>query len=137
MEVGETRDIGACHAVRRAVFIEEQGIDEDDDFDGLDEGALHVLATENSAPVGTARILVIEGAAKIGRVAVLKSHRGKGVGKQILRSALEISREAGLTRAKLEAQTTAIGFYEDLGFVAEGEEFLDVGIPHRLMTREL
>ncbi|MEO1026553.1 MAG: GNAT family N-acetyltransferase, partial [Pseudomonadota bacterium] len=95
------------------------------------------IALDGTEPIGTARVLVDDRTAKIGRVAVLDSHRGEGVGQDLMRTVLDDLRASGLARAKLGAQTHAIGFYEALGFTAEGPEFLDAGIPHRTMTLDL
>ena len=135
--VAETRDIETCLAIRNAVFVVEQGIALEDDVDGLDEQALHILLSVNDEPVGTARILVSNGVAKIGRVAVLKAHRGGGHGKSIMREAVALAKRKGLSKAKLGAQVEAVGFYEDLGFSPEGEEFLDAGMPHLMMSMDL
>jgi predicted GNAT family N-acyltransferase len=88
--------------------------------------------------IGTARIVDKgNGVAKIGRVAILKEWRGRGIGDALMRAALEIARAAGHTSAILDAQTYVIPFYEKLGFIAEGPEFDDAGIPHRRMRRHL
>ncbi|MDF1856170.1 GNAT family N-acetyltransferase [Pseudooceanicola sp.] len=116
----EAPDLTAPHALRRAVFIVEQGIAEDEEWDDLDAGARHILARDGDTPVGTARLIVDGSTGRITRVCVLDSHRGPG-----------------LTRAELSAQVQARGFYEALGFVAEGPDYDDAGIPHVTMTRTL
>lgn len=131
-----TDDIVACHALRRAVFIDEQGVSEAEEIDDLDDACLHLLALDGDAPVGTARVNIQGGLAKIGRVCVVKSHRGTGLGAALIQKALEVSRGKA-ARAKLGAQTHALGFYEKLGFVATGPIFDDAGIPHRDMVRDL
>ncbi|MFN3576276.1 MAG: GNAT family N-acetyltransferase, partial [Tabrizicola sp.] len=133
-----TRDIPTCQALRRVVFIEEQGVSEEDELDGLDGRAIHLLAWDGECPVGTARLLVKGSAGKIGRVCVLPEARGLGLGAALIRSALqELGRMPGVTEACLDAQSHATGFYEKLGFQVEGDEFLDAGIPHRHMRRAL
>jgi predicted GNAT family N-acyltransferase len=133
-----TRDIAACQALRRRVFIEEQGVSEADEVDGLDDGAIHLLALDGDVPVGTARLLVKGAVGKIGRVCVLPAARGTGLGAKLILAALEeLRRQPGVSEAYLGAQSHATGFYEKLGFVVEGEEFLDAGIPHRHMRRAL
>lgn len=133
-----TDDLAACHALRRAVFINEQGVSEADEVDGRDAGALHVLATRDGEPLGCARILVADGVAKIGRVCVLRQARGTGLGAAIISACLDIARDqAGVTLAKLGAQTHAMPFYEKLGFVAYGPVYDDAGIAHRDMERSL
>ncbi|MEM8577644.1 MAG: GNAT family N-acetyltransferase [Pseudomonadota bacterium] len=135
-QIALTEDIAACLALRRTVFIEEQAVPEADEVDGLDPDALHILATAG-APVGCARILMVGAVAKIGRVCVLPSHRGTGLGAGLIRACLDIARAQGATRAVLGAQTHALGFYERLGFTAFGPVYDDAGIPHRDMERAL
>ena len=132
-----TDDIATCRALRRAVFIEEQGVSEADEVDDLDGVALHLLAVVDGIPTGSARILPGAGYAKIGRVCVLAAARGTGLGAALMRAAVEVCRARGVTTVKLGAQTHAMGFYERLGFVATGPEFDDAGIPHREMILSL
>ncbi|KIN65899.1 Acetyltransferase, GNAT family protein [Sulfitobacter noctilucae] len=134
--VALTDDIAACHHLRRVVFIEEQGVSEADELDDLDDQALHLLAKDKQVPVGTARIVILDGTAKIGRVCVLPSHRGTGLGAALICAALDVSRGKAV-RAKLGAQTHALGFYQALGFTAVGPVYDDAGIDHRDMVRDL
>jgi predicted GNAT family N-acyltransferase len=125
--------------VRRTVFIEEQRIAERDEWDEFDPVIPHVLAfaasdaTKRDA-VGTGRL---EPTGKIGRVAVLPSHRGTGAGLAIMRGLLNLAAERGFTEVYLNAQLSAAGFYERLGFRADGPEFDEVGIPHQRMRRSV
>lgn len=136
--ISRTDDLAACHAIRRAVFIEEQAVPEDLEIDDLDGQAIHLLAVAGGRAVGTARILLAGETGKIGRVAVLADRRGTGLGAALIRAALEELRaQPGVTIAKLGAQTHALGFYERLGFVAFGPVYDDAGIPHRDMSRPL
>ncbi|MFO1201986.1 MAG: GNAT family N-acetyltransferase [Tabrizicola sp.] len=138
MKIDVTRDIPTCQRLRRVVFIEEQGVSEADEVDGLDPEAIHLLAFEGEVPVGTARLLVKGPVGKIGRVCVLPQARGTGLGAALILRALEVLRgQPGVSEAYLGSQSQATGFYEKLGFVVEGEEFLDAGIPHRHMRRAL
>jgi len=137
-KISQTDDLTTCLALRRAVFIEEQGVSEADEVDGRDAEALHVLATSDGTPLGCARILIDGDTAKIGRVCVLKEGRGTGLGAAIINACLNVAREQpGVTRAKLGAQTHALAFYERLGFAAYGPVYDDAGIPHRDMDRAL
>ena len=138
LEVGLSEDLATCHALRRVVFIEEQKVPEADEVDGRDEGALHLLARLDGRAVGCARMLVDGATGKIGRVCVLAELRGQGIGVALIRAALEVLQgRPEVRRAKLGSQTHAIGFYEKLGFDVTGPEYLDAGIPHRDMVREL
>jgi predicted GNAT family N-acyltransferase len=138
MRIVVTRDIATCQRLRRVVFIDEQGVSEADEVDGLDGSAIHLLAFAGEAAVGTARLLVKGSVGKIGRVCVMQEARGTGLGAALIRSAIEVLRDQpGVTEAYLGSQSHATGFYEKLGFAVEGEEFLDAGIPHRHMRRAL
>lgn len=133
-----TRDLATCLAIRRRVFIEEQGVTEAEDVDGLDPVALHLLAMQDATPVGTARILVEGATGKIGRVCILKEARGTGLGAALIRAAVaELRAMPGVAKAKLGAQVHAIGFYEKLGFEAVGPVYMDAGVPHRDMVMAL
>ena len=127
-----------CFALRRAVFIQEQGIDEAEEWDADDATCTHYLAHDDSGPLATARLIAKGDMAKIGRVAVAKQARGTGLGRQIMTHVLAQARGCGFATAMLEAQVSVIGFYEALGFVAEGPEYDDgSGILHRVMRRPL
>ncbi len=133
-----TKDMATCRQLRRVVFIEEQGVSEDDEVDDQDDVAIHLLAFAGERPVGTARMLIKRETGKIGRVCVLSEARGTGLGAKLILACLEeLQRQPGLREAYLGSQSHATGFYEKLGFAVEGEEFLDAGIPHRHMRRPL
>jgi ElaA protein len=136
--IAVTRDLATCLAIRHKVFIDEQGVSEADEVDGLDPVALHLLAMQDAAPVGTARILVEGAVGKIGRVCVLPQARGTGLGAALIRAAVaELRAMPGVAKAKLGAQVHALGFYERLGFEAVGQVYMDAGIPHRDMVMAL
>lgn len=136
--IAVTTDIAACRALRRTVFIEEQGVPEADEIDDLDGEAIHLLAEVEGRPVGSARLLVRGETGKIGRVCVLAEQRGTGLGAALIRAAVaELRRIPGVRQARLGAQTHALGFYEKLGFTALGPEYIDAGIPHRDMVLAL
>ncbi|MDT8858040.1 GNAT family N-acetyltransferase [Paracoccaceae bacterium Fryx2] len=119
--IAVTDDIATCRALRRTVFIDEQGVAEADEVDDLDGVAIHLLATDQGRPVGSARLLVLGEVGKIGRVCVLAEARGRGLGAALIRAAVaEFRARPGVRKAKLGAQTHALGFYEKLGFVAQG-----------------
>lgn len=130
-------EMGDVFEIRRVVFIVGQNVPEQEERDGKDDEAIHLIAFRDKKAVGTARILLLDGIGKIGRVAVLDEMRGLGMGKAIMIAALEELRSEGVPKAMLASQTHALGFYEALGFVAEGPEFMDAGIPHRNMTLDL
>lgn len=138
VEVRVTEDLATCRALRRTVFIEEQGVPEADELDDLDGQAVHLLALVGGVPMGSARLLRKGETGKIGRVCVLAAARGTGLGVALMEKALAVlAADPALLVAKLSSQTQAMGFYARLGFVAEGAEYLDAGIPHRDMVRPL
>ncbi len=136
--IARTTDIATCHRLRRTVFIEEQGVSEADEFDDRDDDAIHLLATLDAGPAGTARLLIEGDTAMIGRVCVLAAARGTGLGAALIRAAVAEARAIpGIACVKLGAQTHALAFYERLGFAAFGPEYIDAGIPHRDMAMTL
>ncbi|MFF1418736.1 GNAT family N-acetyltransferase [Streptomyces sp. NPDC058280] len=141
-------DIEACFAVRKEVFVVEQRVPEDLEYDGRDGDAVQVLAIrDDGLPLGTGRLLCGPGAAdrtggdlsvgSLGRLAVGRAARGRGVGAALVRAIEDAARERGLAAVDLHAQSHALGFYERLGYEAYGPEFLDADMPHRSMRRAL
>ena len=126
-------------AVRTAVFVHEQGIPVELEWDEQDEVSLHVvLFTPEQMPIATARLLPSQdGSSMIGRVAVLQPFRGQHAGIAVMRALLQAARNRGDRLVQLHAQQSAQGFYEKLGFVVEGEPFDEVGIPHVTMGLRL
>lgn len=123
------------YAIRRTVFIEEQNVPEELEWDEIDERCYHVLAfAADGTPIGTGRLL-LDG--HIGRMAVLKAWRGKGVGSAILKMLLVLAQKEGFESVRLHAQTHAVDFYAKHGFKAAGKKFMEAGIPHRKMTIKL
>lgn len=121
--------------LRDKVFIQEQGVPEARERDGLDVDCWHVLARDDAGePIGCGRLAPTH---RIGRMAVLPGWRGQGVGVALLRELLGRARAQGWSEVALDAQVSAIGFYERAGFVAYGEEFEDAGLPHRAMRLAL
>ncbi|WPC75498.1 GNAT family N-acetyltransferase [Vibrio porteresiae] len=121
-------------AIRDEVFIQEQGIDPTLEFDGCDADALHALITIDGQPVATGRLL---NDGHIGRIAVLAAYRGQGVGAQVVRSLIKEAELQGYARVYLGAQVHAVDFYRKLGFVSFGDEFVEAGIPHLAMEKNL
>ncbi len=128
-------DGNALSSIRKLVFIIEQRVPQDEEWDGRDDGAWHWMATDpGDSPIGTARLLP-DG--QIGRMAVLSEYRGRGIGFALLEAAIQKARTLGMNGVYLNAQTHALGFYERAGFVAEGDEFMEAGIPHYRMRQPL
>jgi predicted GNAT family N-acyltransferase len=121
--------------IRHNVFVVEQRVPPDLEWDGRDAGCRHVIASgRNGQPIGCGRLLP-DG--HIGRIAVLAAWRGRGVGSAMLSRLVDLARYAGFARVALNAQTHALGFYARHGFAPAGEEFEEAGIPHRAMERAL
>jgi predicted GNAT family N-acyltransferase len=121
--------------IRRLVFIVEQNVPQEEEWDGQDDDSWHFLALDNAdAPIGTARLLP-DG--QIGRMSVLEEFRGTGVGRVLLEAAVDKARHLGFDQVFLHAQTHALNFYAKAGFVAEGDEFDEAGIPHQAMRMVL
>lgn len=123
-----------AYSIRKRVFIEEQGVPEEMELDGFDLNARHALAYTDSECIGTARLVTLQGnLGRIGRMAVLPKHRGHGVGKQLLGALLKACQSQGIKQIELHAQVTVISFYEQFGFIAQGDVYDEAGIPHRDM----
>ena len=121
--------------VREAVFIREQGVPPELEWDGLDEDSHHVLALSNSGQaIGCGRILPD---AHIGRIAVVHDWRGKQVGTALLEGLLAYASSRGYPEVELDAQVHALPFYRRFGFTEEGEDFMDANIPHRKIRLKL
>jgi predicted GNAT family N-acyltransferase len=125
-------DVRGALAVREEVFCREQGVSREEEIDGRDGEALHLvaLAPGDGSVIGTLRLLIDSGTAKVGRVAVERDWRGRGVASRMLELALAAAREQGCVRARLAAQLTATGVYRRAGFQVESEPFEDAGIQH-------
>lgn len=126
---------GILRQIRTDVFIIEQHVPMEEEWDGFDEEAIHVVAlTTDEIPVGTARLLPT---GQIGRMAVLKEYRGAGIGSALLKKLLEIAERETMNQVFLNAQQHAIDFYKKFDFVITGNVFMEAGIPHQKMTQSL
>ena len=121
--------------IRKTVFVSEQGVPAEIELDDWDERCEHAIAYDaGGRAVGTGRLLP-DG--HIGRMAVLREARGQGAGGRVLEALIERARERGVRRVALNAQTHAAPFYARFGFVVAGEAFMEAGIPHVAMERDL
>jgi predicted GNAT family N-acyltransferase len=140
--VADEEDLQAARSIRQAVFVQEQGCPEEEEWDAFDETSRHVLGFLVDRPIAAARfrevMLDAEPAAKLERFAVLQEFRGLGFGKQLVARVLEQARSAGYHCFVLHAQAHLERFYAACGFEATGERFFEVGIPHvKMMRREV
>lgn len=118
--------------IRFAVFVDEQKVPAEIELDEHDAACLHAIARSEGRAVGTGRLLP-DG--HIGRMAVLKAWRGQGVGAAMLTVLIDAARARGDRAVALSAQTHALGFYRRFGFINEGPEYIEAGIPHQAMRR--
>jgi len=140
VRVGPWEELEAdARSIRTVVFIAEQGIPADMEWDEADPGCVHAVAYNHfGAPLATGRLLEhVPGVAKIGRMAVTQAMRGSGVGRAVLDALMQAARERGYREAVLHAQVSASPFYVRAGFVSRGQVFDEVGIPHIEMVCSL
>jgi predicted GNAT family N-acyltransferase len=127
------KDLSEPFAIRRAVFVEEQGCPESEDFDAFDQSALHLMVYVDEMPAGTGRIWHDGKKFRIGRLAVLKQFRGQKIGDLALRLLVYKAFSSGAEELFVSAQTYLKRFYEKFGFQADGEEYMEFGLPHITM----
>ncbi len=133
-------DLKKAFDIRIEVFVEEQGVpleDELDEFDKLNGQCEHILVYFNEQPVGTGRIRLVDGFGKLERICILKPYRKFGLGKVIIKALEEIAEKDGVSKIKLHGQKHAEGFYNKLGYLTSSNVFMEDGIPHILMIKEL
>lgn len=133
-------DLWNAFQIRKAVFVEEQGVpleDKFDEFDKLNGQCEHILVYYEEKPVGTGRVRWVDEFGKLERICILEPYRKFGLGKVIITALEGIAQERGATRAKLHGQTQAEDFYKKLGYQTSSSVFIEDGIPHFLMTKEL
>ena len=132
------QELDDAFTVRVAVFVDEQGISRADELDDFDASATHCIAYDDAGKSAAAgRLLLFDGYAKIGRMAVLASHRKSGIGAAVLNALEQEAASQGIPLIKLSAQLHARGFYERCGYTAHGDIYDDVGIPHIDMEKRL
>lgn len=135
IETDWVHDAGRLAAIRRTVFIDEQGVPEDLEWDEHDAASVHFLAiADDATSIGCARLLP-DG--HLGRMAVLPPWRGRGIGRALLEAAVATARMRGHAMLQLSAQTHAAGFYTRAGFITVGAEYEEAGIPHVAMQKDL
>lgn len=138
--ISTDEELNKAFDIRKEVFVEEQGVpleDEFDEFDTLNGQCEHILVYLNEQPVGTGRIRLVDGFGKLERICILEPFRKLGIGKMIIKALEEIAERIGVSKLKLHGQTQAEGFYIKLGYHTSSGEFMEDGIPHFLMVKEL
>ncbi|MBP1947212.1 GNAT family N-acetyltransferase [Virgibacillus litoralis] len=138
IKVVETNDQRQqAYNVRTAVFVDEQNVPPEEELDAFDEQAIHLIGYDNDKPIAASRVRFVDSYGKLERICVLKDERGKSNGAQMIESMEAIIKNEGYDKAKLNAQTHAIDFYQRLGYKTISGEFMDAGIPHVAMVKEL
>jgi predicted GNAT family N-acyltransferase len=122
--------------IREKVFIEEQKVMPQLEWDGMDEEAIHFLVYKDEKAIGCARALVIENHMQLGRMAILKEYRGEGIGSNLIEKAITTAKLNQLSLIDISAQCHAIDFYKKFGFKVISDIYLDAEIPHRDMRLE-
>ncbi|WP_059104792.1 GNAT family N-acetyltransferase [Shouchella shacheensis] len=138
--IDNENDLERAFAIRKEVFVDEQHCpveDEFDSFDQLEADCDHLLVTLNGEAVGTGRIRYVENVGKLERICICKAYRAKGIGKVIVKGLEDVARQKGVAAAKLHGQQHAEGFYHRLGYKTASEVFIEDGIPHLLMKKEM
>ena len=127
-----------AYLIREKVFIEEQGVPEDMELDEFDPTAKHALAYEGHLCVGTGRLVHLNSHhAQIGRMAVLRAFRNRGIGRAILSRLIALAKSEGVLTLTLHSQVSAISFYAKMGFIVDGPIYDEAGISHRNMILSL
>ncbi|MBC6975832.1 GNAT family N-acetyltransferase [Bacillus sp. Xin] len=124
-------------SVRKQVFVEEQHVSAEEEYDQFEEISKHVVIYDGDIPVGAGRFRIVDGIGKMERICVLASHRKKGIGKIIMDSLEAYAKEESLPKLKLHAQTHAESFYKKLGYETASDVFMEADIPHVVMIKEL
>ncbi|MFE8700447.1 GNAT family N-acetyltransferase [Cytobacillus sp. FJAT-54145] len=123
--------------VRKVVFVNEQQVPMEEEIDQFESESTHFVLYDNEEPIGAGRFRVVDGYGKVERICVMKDKRKSGSGKAIMLKIEQFAIESGVSALKLNAQTHAIPFYENLGYEVISVEFLDAGIPHKTMKKNV
>lgn len=135
--VENVKELEDAFSVRRTVFIDEQNVPAEEEIDQYEDEAVHFVTYLEGSPIAAGRFRVVDGYGKVERICVLKEARKTGSGKAIMNEIEAYAHNQGLHKLKLNAQTHAIPFYVGLGYEAVSEEFLDAGIPHKTMIKNI
>jgi predicted GNAT family N-acyltransferase len=119
--------------IRKKVYVDELNVPKEIEFDEYDKTALHFIVEFEDIVIGTARLVVLDKQGKIGRVCILQEYRKKGIGTKLIKSIIKTAKKLGLEKLIVEAKLKALPFYEKIGFHSEGNEYKEVGIPHKRM----
>ncbi|MRH43413.1 GNAT family N-acetyltransferase [Aquibacillus halophilus] len=126
-----------AYRVRHTVFVLEQNVPPEIEIDELENDSTHFIGYDGNQPIAAGRLRYVEDYGKLERVCVLKDFRGLQFGKQMIAEMENVIRSKGLPKAKLNAQTHAEDFYKSIGYQTISEQFMDAGIPHVTMIKEV
>lgn len=135
--VSNEQELEDAYRVRKIVFVDEQKVPIEEEIDEFEEESIHFIGYEENNVVAASRLRFEDGYGKLERICVLKAYRGKSYGKKIIEQMENEISKNGYSNAKLHAQTHAKEFYEQLGYNVVSDEFMDAGIPHVTMTKQL
>ncbi|MDP4550844.1 GNAT family N-acetyltransferase [Alkalihalobacillus macyae] len=135
--VESNNELDDAFKVRNTVFVEEQKVPAELEIDEHENDATHFVAYDDRIPVAAGRFRVVDQMAKVERICVLSSYRKTGLGQELINTIEEQAEKLNLSKMKLNAQLSAVGFYNKLGYETVSGEFMDAGIPHVTMTKEL
>ncbi|WHY87791.1 GNAT family N-acetyltransferase [Neobacillus novalis] len=135
--VENQKQLEDAYSIRKIVFVGEQNVPLEEEIDQYENEAAHFVLYLENAPIGAGRFRVVDGYGKVERICVLKEARKTGAGKSIMNAIENYAQTLALQKLKLNAQTHAIPFYAGLGYEVVSEEFLDAGIPHKTMIKEI
>ncbi|MTW87224.1 GNAT family N-acetyltransferase [Virgibacillus dakarensis] len=131
------QEIKQAFQVRTTVFVDEQHVPPEEELDHFDKEAVHFIVIQNDSPIAASRLRFAGDYGKLERICVLKEQRGKSYGAQLIQAMETETAKKGYRKAKLNAQTHAENFYKRLGYETVSGEFLDAGIPHVTMIKQL
>ncbi|RKQ32727.1 GNAT family N-acetyltransferase [Oceanobacillus halophilus] len=138
VKIVETHEeLEQAYHVRMVVFVEEQNVPAEEELDEFDKTAIHFIGYEKKQAIAASRLRFTEEYGKLERICVIKEYRGKSFGKELILAMEDVIKEKGYKKAKLNAQTHAEEFYKKLGYETISGEFMDAGIPHVTMIKEL
>jgi predicted GNAT family N-acyltransferase len=135
--VSNDNQLQEAFSIRKKVFVDEQLVPLEEEIDQYEEESIHFLLYDENLPIGAGRFRSVDGIGKVERICVLENHRKSGSGKAIMDKIEEYGKSEGYRKFKLNAQTHAIPFYSKLGYEIISDEFLDAGIPHRTMIKQI
>lgn len=135
--VENEHELNDAYSVRKTVFVEEQHVPLEEEIDQYEADATHFVLYHEDQPIGAGRFRVMDSYGKVERICILKEARKLGAGKALMEGIEQYAKQQGLQQLKLNAQTHAIPFYAKLGYEVVSDEFLDAGIPHKAMIKNL